>query len=173
MINTIEQRDAIRASALMRRASGLRCVVEGCEARLRRSNTTEYCYKCRKAGRGVVPAPLRSCSLCGGPILPRNKAGVCTSCRKAGAKFRRTNLRCKAKGCTAILSRREGTGYCKAHFTASPDWLAANAAQMEKARAARRAKLDQPCRINGCDNLTARWSATGICTPCRRAGGGL
>src|ERR1035441_1481446 len=90
------------------------CSVDGCDAKLRASNTTGRCSPHRR----TVPRVVCGADGCGKPLRKDNGTGYCDDHRTA--KAREPARPCGAPGCDRTLRTDNTTGYCSDHV--EPYW---------------------------------------------------
>ena len=122
------------------------CSVDGCDAKLRASNTTGRCSPHRR----TVPRVVCGADGCGKPLRKDNGTGYCDDHRTA--KAREPARPCGAPGCDRTLRTDNTTGYCSDHV--EPYWRTQE--YLAKRRADYHAEPKPPdtrrtCSVDGCD----------------------
>ena len=135
------------------------CSVDGCDAKLRTSNTTGRCSPHR-----YIPAEWSVCAVdgCGARLRKDNSTGYCEPHKFA--KGREPARPCGAPGCDRVLRTDNTTGYCPGHvepYWRTPEYLA-------KRRADYHAEPKPPdtrrtCSADGCDRKLRSDNTLGRC----------
>jgi HNH endonuclease len=137
------------------------CSVDGCDAKLRTSNTIGRCSEHRyiPAARDVLCGADR----CGKPLRKDNGTGYCDAHQTA--KSREPARFCGAPGCERTIRTDNSTGYCGDH--AEPYWRTRE--YLDKRKADYRAQPKAPdtrrtCSVDGCECKLRSDNTTGRCT---------
>jgi hypothetical protein len=135
------------------------CSVDGCDAKLRTSNTTGRC----SPHRNFAPRELCAADGCGKRLRKDNGLGFCDDHRTA--KAREPVRPCGAPGCDRVLRTDNTTGYCPDHV--EPMWkdreyLDRKYAR-ERAGRARRPDVRRTCSVDGCDRKLRSDNTLGRC----------
>ena len=136
------------------------CSVDGCDAKLRTSNTIGRCGEHR-----YIPVPrdvLCAADGCGQPLRKDNGTGYCEAHKFA--KDREPARPCGAPGCDRTLRTDNTTGYCSDH--AEPFWRTRE--HLDKRKADYHAQPKTPdtrhtCSVDGCDRKIRSDNTLGRC----------
>ena len=134
------------------------CSVDGCDAKLRTSNTTGRCYP----HRNFAPRDVCAADGCDQRLRKDNRIGFCDDHRTA--KAREPARPCGAPGCDRTLRTDNTTGYCPDHV--EPYWRTQE--YLAKRRADYHAEPKPPddrctCSADGCDRKLRSDNTLGRC----------
>jgi hypothetical protein len=152
------RRRAARAEA---RKSAPVCSVEGCEAKLRRSNAIGRCQEHRYIG-----ADMGTCGQegCGKRLRRDNQIGYCEDHKYATA--REPERFCVVEGCGRKLRADNESGYCGGH-----SWMSENVQEYRERYYAEQRRLNaerpdtrETCSVGDCENRLRSDNVIGRCS---------
>jgi 5-methylcytosine-specific restriction endonuclease McrA len=137
------------------------CSVDGCDAKLRTSNTIGRCSEHRYI---PVDSPVCAADGCEQPLRKDNGTGYCQAHKFATA---RAPVRiCAADGCENELRADNQSGYCKAHAWQTATTRASREQYYAELRgqSAQRYLQRPECSVDGCTNRIRSDNTSGRCT---------
>jgi hypothetical protein len=135
------------------------CSVDGCDAKLRTSNTTGRCSPHRR----FIPRAICGADGCAEPLRKDNGTGYCQAHRNATDRVLvRT---CAADGCDRSLRADNESGYCKAHAQQTAAVRAYRDRYYADLReeSAERYQQRPVCSVDGCTNRLRSDNTSGRC----------